>query len=408
MHSLRAPRFLPLAAAALVLAACSDAAPLRPEALADPDPAPSTLQTTLDCTVSTVNRTLKCGDAAPLGGASGVIIGGANHANVSITSSNVAVLADTIALDVTVTNRIPQPLGTTNGQAADPAGIRVFFFEEPVATSGTGEVDVANPDGTAMFTAADQPYYQYAGLLEQDAVTAARQWKFQFEPGVTTFRFRVLVSTAVQYPEGYVDGHYYVITLDPNESRTLPGTVRRVNGTLHGVQTIDWSSNAPATASISGSQVTAGASRGFAEITGSAGPRPLIYTTAVSVCQAAVVTSGTSLPSSIAASDCFSSYGSNSGRPSTSYYADLFRVALTAGQTLEVTMDSGDDLDTYLLLAGPGTGFLVAGNDDDDEGTLGVGSRMTYTATTTGIYVIEASTFNGLDTGNYTLGVTIS
>jgi hypothetical protein len=32
---------------------------------------------------------------------------------------------------------------------------------------------------------------------------------------------------------------------------------------------------------------------------------------------------------------------------------------------------------------------------------------MTYTATQSGVYVIEASTFNGLDTGNYTLGVSI-
>jgi len=53
------------------------------------------------------------------------------------------------------------------------------------------------------------------------------------------------------------------------------------------------------------------------------------------------------------------------------------------------------------------SGNLVAGNDDDNTGTLGVGSRMTYTASQSGVYVIEASTFNGLDTGNYTLGVSI-
>jgi hypothetical protein len=71
-------------------------------------------------------------------------------------------------------------------------------------------------------------------------------------------------------------------------------------------------------------------------------------------------------------------------------------------------MDSGDDLDTYLLLASPTSGFLVAGNDDDDTEVLGVGSRIIYTATATGVYVIEASTFQTSDTGNYTLNVTIS
>ncbi|MDB4913574.1 MAG: peptidase [Gemmatimonadetes bacterium] len=120
-----------------------------------------------------------------------------------------------------------------------------------------------------------------------------------------------------------------------------------------------------------------------------------------------MVVNGTTLPSSISSADCFSTYGDPNGRPTSSYYADLHRVTLTAGQTITVTMDSGDNLDTYLLLAGPTSGRLVAGNDDDDTGVLGVGSRMTYTATVSGVYVIEASTFNGLDTGNYTLGISI-
>jgi hypothetical protein len=405
MHPLRATRPLALAAAALALAACSDAGPLRPEALAEPAPA-TTLQTTLVCTANTVGRTMTCGGAPSTGGASGVILGGQNT-NVTLTSSNGAVVVDTFAIDVTVTNLIPQALGTTNGTSADPAGIRVFFYEGPVATAG-GTVTVANADGTAMFTSAGQPYHQYAGLLEQDDTSAVKRWKFQLAGGATTFTFKVLISTAVQYPEGYIDGHYYVLTLNPGETRTLPGTVRRVNGALNPDQTISWVSGAPATASVTGTQATAGGSNGFTEFTGTSGPRPGIYTTAVSVCPATVVTHGTSLPSSISSSDCFSSYGDPNGRPTSSYYADLFRVTLTAGQTLTVTMDSGDELDTYLLLAGPTLGELVAGNDDDDDGALGVGSKMVYTATVSGVYVIEASTFNGLDTGNYTLGVTIS
>jgi hypothetical protein len=404
MHSLRATRPLALVTAALVLAACADTGPLRPEAMADPEP--ETLQTMMTCTVSTVGRTMTCGADPALGGASGVIMGG-QGVNVTLTSSNGAVVLDTFAIDVTVTNLIPQALGTTNGSSADPAGVRVFFYEEPIATSG-GTVTVANADGSAMFTSGSQPYHQYNGMLEQDATSAVKRWKFHLDGGATTFTFKVLISAAVQYPDGYIDGHYYVLTLNPGETRTLPGTVRRVNGGVHPNQAINWVSGAPATAAVSGSQVTAGGSNGFTEITGTSGPRPGIYTTAVSVCPATVVTNGTSLPSSISSSDCFSSYGSNSGRPSTSYYADLYRVTLAAGQTLTVTMDSGDELDTYLLLAGPTLGELVAGNDDDDEGELGVGSRMVYTATVAGVYVIEASTFNGLDTGAYTLGVTIS
>jgi hypothetical protein len=126
-----------------------------------------------------------------------------------------------------------------------------------------------------------------------------------------------------------------------------------------------------------------------------------------SVCQSTVVASGTSLPASISSSDCFSSFSNPGGFPTTNYYADLYRVTLTAGQTVTITLNTGDDLDTVLYLASR-DGVLVASNDDDDTGNLGVGSRVVYTATQSGVYVIEATTYSGHDTGTYTLGVTIS
>jgi hypothetical protein len=404
---MRNPRSL-LLLSALALAACSDTGdPLLQPRDDGPAEVPS-LTISLTCTAVIQSGTVTCGSTAPgvSGGASAVILGG-QHQYMTLTSSNAAFVADTFGVDVTVTNLIPQPLGTTNGVSSDPGGVRVFFVSGPTSKSG-GVVTVANADGTGVFTGPDQPYHQYNGILPQDSTSPVKRWKFHVTPEVTGFTFVVLVSAAVQYPDGYIQDTPYVLSLDPNEVRTLGGTVYNYRGDVLAGEVISWSSDAPGTAAVTGNQVTAGGARGFATLTATNGPRSGIYTTAVSVCQSVVVANGTSLPSSISSSDCFSSYGSNSGRPTTSYYADLFRVALTAGQTITVTMDSGDDLDTYLLLAGPTNGFLVAGNDDDDEGSLGVGSRVVYTATVSGVYVIEASTFNGLDTGNYTLGVTIS
>lgn len=115
------------------------------------------------------------------------------------------------------------------------------------------------------------------------------------------------------------------------------------------------------------------------------------------------VSPGHNSSQAISTSDQFSAFGSNAGLPTTSYYADFYRIVLPAGE-LEVIMDSGDDLDTYLLLAND-QGFLVAGNDDDDDGALGVGSRLRFTVTEPRVYHIEASTFNGLDTGAYNFAV---
>ena len=394
-------RVLPLLATALVLAACADATdPARPDTVAPDGP---TALMAVTCTASRQAQSVNCGSTVGTD-ARGVIYGG-QHQYVTLTSSNVAVVADSFMFNVTVTNLIPQPVGTTNGTSVDPAGVRVFF--STLASTGAGTITVANPDGTGTFTAPGQPYYQYNVKLAQDSVSPPKRWKLRLTPEVNTFTFTVYVSAAVQYPNGYIDDHPYVVTLNPSESTTLTGTARNFVGNPLGTP-VSWSSNAPGTASVSGSLLTAGAARGFAALTATSGATSGLWTTAVSVCQATVVTNGTSLPSSIASSDCFSSYGDPNGRPTTSYYADLYRVTLTAGQTITVTMDSGDDLDTYLLLAAPGSGFLVAVNDDDLDGNLGVGSKMIYTATATGVYVIEASTFNGLDQGNYTLGVTIS
>jgi hypothetical protein len=393
-------RKLPLLALVLAAAACSDSVgPV--ERAPEPGAAEVRPLAALACTATLETGSVTCG--AP-GGARAVLIGGQDQ-YVRLTSSNVAVTADTFAFDVTVTNLIPQPLGTTDFTTPDPEGIRVFFQSGPIGTGG--EVTVANPDGTETFTASLQPYYQYAGPLETDSTTAAKRWKLRFTPGVTSFTFTLLVAADVPFPDGYVQDNPYVLTLDPGETRALTGAVYSYVGDPLPGETITWTSGDPSLVSVSGSQATAGASRGFTEITPNSGPRTSNYTTAVSVCQSTVVASGHSSAQSIAGTDCFAAFGSNEFRPSTSFYGDLYRVALTAGQTITITLDTGDELDTYLVLAAP-LGFPVAANDDDEEEVLGVGSRVVFTAGVTGVYVFEASTFNGLATGNYTLGVTIS
>jgi hypothetical protein len=397
-------RKLPLLALALAAAACSDTVgPV--EQTPEPGPKEASPLAVVSCTANVKTGSVTCGGPNAGGASAAVLIGGQNQ-YVQLTSSGIAVTADTFGFNVSVTNLIPQPLGTTNFTTLDPSGVRVFFMSGPTST-GTGTVTVANPDGTGTFTAASQPYYQYSEIIETDSTSAARRWKLRFTPDVTSFTFLVAISTEVPYPNGYVSGNPYVLTLNPGETRTLPGTVFSFVGNPLPGETINWASGNPALVAVTGSQATAGASRGFTDLTPSSGSRPADYTTAVSVCQSAVVTTGHNSSQSIANTDCFSAFGSNSFRPSTSYYGDLYRVTLTAGQTITISLNTGNDLDTYLVLTDP-LGFPVAVNDDDEVGSLGVGSRIDFVAPVSGVYVFEASTFSGLDTGSYTLTVTIS
>ncbi len=98
------------------------------------------------------------------------------------------------------------------------------------------------------------------------------------------------------------------------------------------------------------------------------------------------------------------SYGSlsaNSLRLETdnSPYA-VHEISAVAGETFEITMES-TDFDTYLLLFDP-AGNLLA--EDDDAGG-GTNSRITFTAATSGTYVVYANSYGPDASGSYSLSV---
>lgn len=406
-------RLFPAIGAAVLLVSCSGGDRISGPSLVESDVySPAVAAVTCSANISSGN--LICGGVGSTGSdATGidnrvfrpVILGGQNQ-YVTLASANIEVYADTFAFDVTIENLLGQPLGTVDGTAADPTGIRVFFASGPSSTA-SGAIAVANPDGVGTFTATNQPYFEYPGLLAPAAISEAKRWKLRFDPEVENFVFTVYVYAEVAYPNGYVDEVPYVLTLNLGEERMLAGVARNAVGKAVGEGVI-WDTDDPGVAAIFGSTVTAGSKPGITTVKAFSGARPVVHTTAVSVCPAVTVTSGSTYFGDIESSDCFSSFGGPDGRPTTSYYGDLYRVTLTAGETLTVTLDPDGDLDTHLTLASHRTGRVVARNDDDETGELGLGSRIVYTATETGTYVIEASTFSAEATGPYILGVMIT
>ena len=177
----------------VALAACSDeptapaTAPAQPPALA-----------ALTCRVDARQESFSCNDGvAGAGERTLLIVGGQSH-YVRLTSSGTTYDAatDLFISTVTVQNLLQQALGTTDGRAADAAGVRVFFSSGPTTTAGTGTVVVDNADGTGTFTSTDQPYYQYAGPLAPDSTSAGKVWRFRMN-GATAFVFTVYVAAQV-------------------------------------------------------------------------------------------------------------------------------------------------------------------------------------------------------------------
>jgi hypothetical protein len=104
------------------------------------------------------------------------------------------------------------------------------------------------------------------------------------------------------------------------------------------------------------------------------------------------LTPGQSLSGGLSSTDCYSSVR-------TSSYYDRFIFSATAGVAYTVSMASSS-FDTYLVLKSEG-GSVVATNDDSD----GSNSRIAYTPTTSGTFIIEATSFTSGATGSYTVSL---
>lgn len=187
---------LAIGAAALVLslvAACTD----EPALPADLAPAPPPVLARLQCRVEVAAGTMQCGPTAPgAGEAAGDLIVGGQGVYVRLANGAITVSDGVLSTPVTVQNLTVQPIGTADGATRSPRGVRVFFTDDP-----TNGVEVANPDGTATYTAAQQPYFQYGTILHPGRTTAPKTWSFTLN-GAESFTFWVLVAAEVPRESG--------------------------------------------------------------------------------------------------------------------------------------------------------------------------------------------------------------
>ncbi|HEX8692640.1 MAG TPA: hypothetical protein VF746_09490 [Longimicrobium sp.] len=261
---------------AVVFAACTDdgGSPVGPQPV--PPGGPLAEVASIECRANIRGMVVVCKDPSPsAGGASAQLLGNQN-VNVRLTSSNIAVFADTFAFDVVITNVLPQPDdGRVQRLGVDSMGVagemRVGFSVGPVVLGSTGgSMDVANEDGTDIFTYTDQPYFTYNAVLDSGQTSPARRWKLRFDPQVQEFFFRVMVKTPLSLPNGWVNVEPDSSLLAPGETVQLTGTPKNFMG-VDSVGTIAWSSNNTAVATVDPSSgLVTGVGGGTAIITATA------------------------------------------------------------------------------------------------------------------------------------------
>jgi hypothetical protein len=266
-----------LLALAAPLAACAD----RNPAAVEPGIPPPEALAVLTCTAQVRAATVTCRGGSPLsGGALGDLIVGRPY--VDLESGNVAYAADTFRFDVTLQNLMPQPIGTNDGTTVAPQGIRVFFHSGPTTTQGPGSIEVANEDGTAAFTAADQPYFRYDTLLATGETSAPKEWRFTVPPTVATFQFVLYVSVPVPSETGTLDVYPGAPQLLVGGQLPLLGVVRGAAGGIARGAPITWTSSDTTVVAVDSNGVVTGLSLGDATITATSGARVDAVTVSVS------------------------------------------------------------------------------------------------------------------------------
>ncbi|PZQ47772.1 MAG: hypothetical protein DI556_16285 [Rhodovulum sulfidophilum] len=110
-------------------------------------------------------------------------------------------------------------------------------------------------------------------------------------------------------------------------------------------------------------------------------------------------------PEGVGAAGNLGSGGAGTGTINYAGDRDVFAVNLTAGQTYHFEIQgsptgNGTVADTYarLMTSSPGVGTIVA---QDDDGGVGLNSRIVYTPTASGTYYLQAGEFGDNGTGTY-------
>jgi hypothetical protein len=196
-----------------VAVSCSDAGnPLGPTGPEQPAPGAlgEEVLAVLTCTVNVRTGSETCGPAQPAAGDALLdFIAIGNAAQVTLTTTNTVSTATSLSYDRTITNNIPQALGTVNGSTADDDSVRVWverpFMIDTAVAGQTTSVTVANPDGTLTYkTYTNRPFFRYPGLLQPGETSPARNWQFTLV-NVDAFSYKVFVLAEVQFPKGWID-----------------------------------------------------------------------------------------------------------------------------------------------------------------------------------------------------------
>lgn len=327
-------------------------------------------------------------------------LGGATGANNQITS--ILNFVDGIYQSETgITFEIVQQNTWTNA-ATDPytstaASTRLQQFRDHWNTNFvSGGPNAPTRSLAHLFTGVDLggPGVGTIGIASLSVVCRSANFSYglsqQFPLGSSSIFAQTVVLTAHEIGHNFGAHHTNQITTE------VPGDIEQAcENTIMEASVGDGSSFCP----FSRSQI-AGQAAGFSSCLTELGTPPPTSQD----CTTTALSGGTA-NGSLAPGDC------RSPSRGVEHFADRFSFNGLAGQRVSITMNNtGGALDPYVYLIGP-DGYFVSQNDDIGGGNTN--SRIpagsgTVALPQTGVYIIEATSFERQQTGSYTVTVTPS
>jgi hypothetical protein len=244
----RALRTVLLVAFGLV-AACRDAArlPTDPSPLPVPGSGDPTLIAAFSCSASPDTGSVACERTSGDRG----VAGSGTYARLASSHVRYDAATEHLRFDVTVTNLIPQALGTRDGATPATEGVRVVFGSGPTVTRGHGKVTV-QPSGTALFLSAQRPYYQWNEVLAPGQASQPLGWDLHVPATVKAFTFTAYVLAPVPHPAGWLDVTPASAALPAGATQALAVTARNALGDTVNAGPLAWTSSDTRTAEVAG------------------------------------------------------------------------------------------------------------------------------------------------------------
>jgi hypothetical protein len=260
--------------------------------------------TLYECSVSVRTSAASCRPSSSGGAGSmmDIIVGkdtlGVNGMEVTykdtVSSRGNPANQDTTTITFTLHNRLPFPVGTSDGVTPHPDGTRLFFISGPTADSGAYSkpralhVRADNAQPKIRFTSAQNPtgwmgqYYQYDGVMQEND-SLSQPVRFVYDARVTHFVYEMLVATPVQAELGRVTiSPATPPVIGPTQTTQLTATVLNYRGETLPGEAVTWSTANSDIATVnSATGLVTGVAGGTATITASWNSTPSVVDSVV-------------------------------------------------------------------------------------------------------------------------------